>query len=137
MRNRSISAFIVLPTLLLWASCTPATRVFYQTRGNDVAMIDLRLRANHSFRMQFKALDDVPPKAYTFKGKWEDRQDKTRLQFRVNRKGIPDINALFDPSLDEKKSVRVIDSKTVEFKKDARRIAIWGLECERLDAPKK
>lgn len=115
---------------LIWFSCSPARHSVYQVTANDVADIDLILHKNQSFLIHFKVFEEKPPKRYKFTGKWSERGESIRLVFKLDKDDLPDLNALFDPALDETNSVRIIDKKTVEFKKTAKRIKIWGLSCE-------
>ena len=73
----------------------------------------------------------MPPEKYTFTGNWNEKADMIRLNFKLNKQDLPDLYALFDPALDETKSIRILDKKTVEFKKSLRKINIWGLSCEK------
>ena len=126
---------LFLPFLLL-ICCSPAKHSIYEVSANDVADIDLVLHKNQSFLIHFKVFEDRPPKKYKFKGKWIEKGDNIRLVFKLDKDDLPDLNALFDPALDESKSIRIIDKKTVEFKKSTKRIKIWGLACEKISDKK-
>lgn len=121
---------------ILIVSCSPAKYSMYEVTANDVADIDLILHKNKTFLIHFKVFEDRPPKKYKFKGKWTEKGDNIRLVFKLDKDDLPDLNALFDPALDESKSIRIIDKKTVEFKKSAKRIKIWGLACEKISDKK-
>ncbi|MBK6544495.1 MAG: hypothetical protein IPG12_04385 [Saprospiraceae bacterium] len=121
---------------ILWVSCASPKLAIYKTIPNDVALIDLYLQKNHRFGVNFKDFDEVPPKTYLFKGHWKEAGESIRLEFKLSKNDIPDINALFDPSLNEHRSVKIIDKKTIEFKKNAKRIHIWGLPCVKLELKK-
>ena len=123
--------YIILLFFVIVFSCNPAKYASYNVSANDVADIDLILRKNQTFLIHFKVFEEQPPKKYTFTGNWTEKGDNIRLVFKLDKDDLPDLKAFFDPALDESKSVKIIDKKTVEFKKTAKRIKIWGLSCDR------
>ncbi|MEI2696329.1 MAG: hypothetical protein WBO44_05605 [Saprospiraceae bacterium] len=130
-------AFTAILFTFLICSCSSPKKAIYETTANDVAQIELVLRKNQKFELYFKDLSERPEKRYKFKGSWSERKDRIQLNFHLDKNGLPDIKALFDPSLTEVKSVRIIDAKTVEFKKTDKMIYIWGLSCPKSDLDKK
>jgi hypothetical protein len=110
-------------------SCSSAKKAMYESSPNDVAKIDLVLQKNKNFIIHFKDLEEKPPKTYQFKGNWKENGDYIKLIFKLDKDDLPDLKALFDPALDESKSVRILDKSTVEFKKNSKKIKIWGLSC--------
>jgi hypothetical protein len=118
-------------SFLFLISCSSAKYAAYEVSANDVADIDLILRKNKTFLIHFKEFEEKPPKTYVFKGKWIERGDNIRLEFKLDKNDAPDLYALFDPSLDENRTVKIIDKKTIEFKTGAKKIKIWGLSVEK------
>lgn len=118
--------FIGLPLLLFMACASPKIGI-YKTAANDIATIELTLKKNNSFDMQFRDLEET--RTYVFKGKWSEHKEHIRLEFKLDKKGLPDIYALFDPNLTEDKSIRILDNRRVEFRKKAQTIYIWGIAC--------
>ncbi|MDQ3141355.1 MAG: hypothetical protein M3Q56_03805 [Bacteroidota bacterium] len=125
--------------LYLYFSCTPAKKTVYQVLPNDVADIQLVLKSNQKFQLNFKDMEEglhngkksIKNKVYKFKGTWKETADRKQLDFKLNKKNEPDLNALFDPTLDKNNSVKVIDNNSISFKKSASKIYIWGLLCEK------
>jgi len=133
----NIKTCILLLLSFLIAACSSPKKAIYETTANDVAQIELVIRKNQKFELYFKDLSERPEKRYKFKGSWSERKDRIQLNFHLDKNGLPDIKALFDPSLTEVKSVRIIDNKTVEFKKTDKMIYIWGLSCPKAELEKK
>ncbi|HRG67341.1 MAG: hypothetical protein JNL65_09745 [Saprospiraceae bacterium] len=136
-KNWKIQVATYLLLGLLFTACSAPKKAMYETIPNDVAQIELLIRKNQKFELYFKDLSERPEKRYKFKGSWSERKDRIQLNFHLDKNGLPDIKALFDPSLTEVKSVRIIDTKTVEFKKTDKMIYIWGLSCPKTDLEKK
>lgn len=132
--NHKVLTFIFI---LLFTSCSSPKKWVYETSANDVAEIELVLRKNNKFQLHFKDLDEKPEKKYTFKGNWLNRKEMIQMLFKLDRKGLPDINALFDPSLAPTKTIRILDNKTIEFKQSLKSIYIWGLPCIKTDLDKR
>ncbi len=135
MKIRQISTFILLSIILI--ACSSPKKALYHTSANDVAEIELILRKNQKFQMYFKDLSEHPEKRYKFKGRWLERKERIQLIFNLDKNGLPDIKALFDPNLTEVKSVKILDNKSVEFKKTEKTIYIWGLSCPKSDLEQK
>lgn len=129
--------YLILLIFPLILSCGSTKVVEYKVKANDVANIELALQKNKKFVIHFKAMDDEPPKNYTFKGKWSENGNYIRLNFKLDKEDLPDLYALFDPKLDESKSIKILDKKTVEFKKGTKRIVVWGLPLEKAGEKKK
>jgi hypothetical protein len=125
----------LLPIVLLF-SCSTAKQSVYKVAANDIADIDLVLHKNQTFLIHFKVFEEKPPKKYQFTGKWSEKGESIRLIFKLDKDDLPDLKALFDPALDNSKSIRIIDKKTVEFKKTAKKINIWGISCEKISDKK-
>ncbi len=123
--------YIIFVVTVFCIGCSPAKHAVYHVAANDVADIDLVLRKNQTFLIHFKVFEEQPPKKYVFEGKWNDKGENIRLVFKLDKDDLPDLQALFDPSLDESRSVKIIDKRTVEFKKTAKKIKIWGLSCDK------
>lgn len=120
--------------VLFIIGCSSPKIGIYRTAANDIATIELSLKKNSSFEMQFRDLEET--KTYIFKGKWSEHKDFIRLEFKLDKKGLPDIFALFDPNLTEDKSIRILDNRRVEFKKKAQTIYIWGIACPKQKSSK-
>lgn len=114
-------------------ACSSPKIGWYQTVPNDVARIELVLKKNKTFELHFKDLDERPAKDYVFKGEWTEQKEKIRLLFKLDKNDLPDLYALFDPNLTEVPSVRILDKRTVEFKKTEKRIYIWGIPCRKME----
>jgi hypothetical protein len=128
---------LICVVIICMFSCGTAKIAEYKVGANDVADIQLELRKNKKFIIQFKVLDEQPPKKYEFKGKWSENGNTIRLNFKLDKDDLPDLYALFDPRLDESKTIKIIDKKTVEFKKGSKRIVVWGLQIEKSTEKKK
>ena len=115
--------------LISLGSCASPKLLSYQSGGNDVAEIALDVHRDHKFVLHFQDLGERPPKKYRFKGSWQDKKESLYLSFRLDRKGLPDLTALFDPGLTEHQTVRVLDQQSVQFKKSQKTIYIWGVPC--------
>ncbi|MBK8956639.1 MAG: hypothetical protein IPM34_13950 [Saprospiraceae bacterium] len=135
MKFRSGNIFFICIFLV---ACSSPKIGLYESGANDIARIQLVLLKNQTFELHFKDLDEKPEKNYIFKGKWTEIKDKIKLQFKLDKNGLPDLHALFDPSLTEIKSVKIIDKETVEFKKADKNIYIWGIACpkKKIEKPK-
>ena len=131
MENRNTIKYFIWISLLILSDCSTSKLADFKVTPNDVADIELILKKNKSFVIYFKVFEDMPPEKYTFTGNWNEKADMIRLNFKLNKQDLPDLYALFDPALDETKSIRILDKKTVEFKKSLRKINIWGLSCEK------
>lgn len=125
--------FYVLVSLF---SCSSSKIAGYQTVANDVANIQLILKKNETFELHFKDLEERPAKTYVFKGKWSASKEKFKLIFKLDKNDLPDIYALFDPTLTDVPSVRILDKRTVEFKSSDKRIYIWGIPCHKMKIEK-
>lgn len=120
----------------MFLSCKAPKTGLYETVANDVAKIQLVLLKNKKFELHFKDLEEKPEKKYVFKGTWSEQKDKIRLQFKLDKNDLPDLYALFDPSLTEFKSIRILDKENVEFKKTDKTIYIWGISCPKVNIHK-
>jgi len=134
MKNNRVAntSWLLIPLAIFFislSSCASPKILSYQSGGNDVAKIELDVRRNHKFVLHFQDLGERPPKKYRFKGSWKDKKEHLYLSFRLDRKGLPNINALFDPRLTDHQTVRILDPQSVQFKKSLKTIYIWGVPC--------
>lgn len=127
----------LLLAFILFISCASPKLLSYKSEANDIAAIELDFHKNKKFKLHFRDLEEKPRKNYVFKGHWTDKMDLYQLNFKLDSRGLPDINALFDPALSSVKTVRILNPKMVEFKKSLKVIYIWGLPCIKRGAEKK
>lgn len=99
--------------------------IIYLSGGNDMANIKLTLAPDRTFEFVMNILGEED--TLKSKGNWIKNKDNFSLVF--NNKNNLNIHYLFDYKNSEGGKFRVIDDNTVEIKKDADQLFIWGINC--------
>ncbi len=89
-----------------------------------MADISLELKASGGFVLTFTDLET--DKKLVRKGKWSKENKRYTLKFR--RWKTPDLVALFQT---DKKSAKIIDSRTCSFPSRKKGLYLWGVYCKR------
>lgn len=106
--------------------------VVYNSLGNDIASISLKLYENETFILNLKSMpelgtDDKVMKiaekgTYTSDGDWKT------LHFKKPKFSVA---AVFDKKLASPSDFEVIDENTVKINTSKNSLSIWGIVCER------
>ncbi len=118
----------------MMTGCSNRKEICYEVVGNDVADIKLVLAPDQTFKMNFYPFEEESDsskenKHYIFTGSWVEKGEYFLLNFHQDNKEPLNLNALFDKSSDESKTVTIESDNSVSIKKDVDEIYIWGIAC--------
>lgn len=104
----------------------------YNSLGNGVALISLKLYDNNTFKFDFKSIPqpETDEKAvlisekgtYTSEGAWKT------LNFKDPKFSLA---AIFDTDFAQGKEFKVLDEENVKINTAKKSLSIWGVVCEK------
>ena len=97
---------------------------------NDNGLFDLSIEINPMAQLEIS--DDVEGDfdfyERKYSGQWKISESRVVLTF--DNMGN-EIKKIFDSNIDEYKTTKIIDSKSIEFDKDSKFVTIKGVYCQR------